>query len=335
MAQANLGHVRDTITGIERVSGTEGQPGNVVYKVVTELNPAGVGNFTVHNGSDVYEEKTNDEAVAGRFGETPSKVYYYQDGNGNYHVAQNGFKGNTDSGLAAVFKVTNLTTGLSRVSTYSHGAFQYNENLDVPSYVKFDHASYNSQTSGYESSICDAAYAYFKTRATGDYRAYSAYSRFGATGPYDGKWFFTGAIIQSPSGKPTLYGYHSSKGFFEAWKNDESDASWHIAYNAPQRYGPYTTIADMIADLNGLRTSGIPFNVVSTSVVKVSSGGGGDIYTTKQGFLYYEYNSTNPSSSAADVFYVNSSGVMTKWLNSTDDGEIYLMVDSAEVYTPA
>ena len=334
MAQANLGHVRDTITGIERVSGTEGQ-GNVVYKVVTELNPAGVGTFTVHNGSDVYQSATDGAAIAHHSGETPSKIYYYQDGSGNYRVAQNGFKDTAGTHSPNV-RVTNLTTGLSYVAHYGTGAsFSYNEDLDVPAYINFDRTKYNTSTSGYQSSICDAAYAYYKSLSTGAYqKAYEAQGYTYGQIPEE-KWFFTAFTLQSASNKPTLYGFHSKKGFFEAWKNAESDASWNIAYNAPQRYGPYTTIADMIADLNGLRTSGIPFNVVSTSVVKVSSGGGGTVYTTKQGFLYYEYNASNPSSSAADVFYINSSGVMTKWLNSTDDGEIYLMVDSAEVYTPA
>ena len=335
MAQANLGHVRDAITGIERVSGTEGQPGNVVYKVTTELNPAGVGNFTVHNGSDVYEAKADRTAVAGHSGEVPSKIYYWQDGSGNYYVAQNGFKDTAGTNSPNV-RITNMTTGLSYVAYYSAGAsFSYSEDLDVPAYIQFDHTKYNTNTSGYQSSICDAAYAYYKSLSEGAYhKLYAADGYY--SGQYrDEQWLFTACRTQAGSNKPTLYGYHSSRGFFEAWKKDESDASWNIAYNAPQRYGPYTTIADMIADLNGLRTSGIPFNVVSTSVVKVSSGGGGNIYYTKQGFLYYEYNATNPSSSAADVFYINSSGVMTKWLNSTDDGEIYLMVDSAEVYTPA
>ena len=324
MAQANLGHVRDTITGIERVSGTEGQPGNVVYKVVTELNPAGVGNFTVHNGSDVYEAETSGATIAAHSGEAPSKIYYYQDGSGNYRVAQNGFK-DTSGTNSPVVRVTNMTTGLSYAAHYSTGAsFAYSEELDVPAYINFDHTKYNTSTSGYQSSICDAAYAYYKSLNTGDYqKAYEAQGYTYGQIPAE-RWLFSGYILQSASNKPTLYGYHSNKGFFEAWKNDESDASWNIAYNAPQKLGPFNDSTDIVAALDALAAANVATTAISMKWVKYDSVAE-NTYTRD---CLFEYIKPDNGTSSVYISYF-SQGSLVHWTEAAV-GEIYIIVDSAE-----
>lgn len=324
MAQANLGHVRDSITGIEVVSGTEGQPGNVTYKVTTEINPAGVGTFVVHNGSDVYEAATDGADIAHHSGEAPSKIYYYQDGSGNYRVAQNGFK-DTAGTYSPNVRVTNMTTGLSYVAHYGTGAvFDYNEDLDVPAYIQFDRTKYNDTTAGYESSICSAAYAYYKSLPSGQYqKAYEAQGYHDGHYP-DEKWLFTGFIIQSSTNKPTLYGYHSNKGFFEAWKNDESDASWNIAYNAPQKLGPFDDRTNIVAALDALAAADVATTAISMKWVKYDSVAE-NTYTRD---CLFEYIKPDSGTSTVYISYF-SQGSLAVW-NESAGGEIYIIVDSAE-----
>ena len=335
----------DKITAITKTSTS----GNVdTYTIYTEQSPSGIGTFTVTNGASNFVEVGAGqqwqgidefceyvESVGGSMGPAASAkciFYAYDSFHRETFIAFGGFI----SGSTCTIIGYDVTSGHPFRAHRPLGSSYSHIYTDVDFYAYIDKTNYTSLDS-----MCNAAFAYLENAhenmPENRWKRYIAHrgSQITPTEVYTFVSYAGNTDPDFPIVKK-LYGYQQKGGFFcVIYDNDNDVWNWH--HNSPVRYGPYATTADVLADLNALSTSGVPFNILSayTSFKETTSDGGTShtVTRTRSLLVNYKYSEEVTDPSSVTFYYIIGSSIHT-WQEG-NDGNLFLMIDSEETYNPA
>ena len=345
MATVNLGQVRDKITAITKTGSTGGTAPVDIYTVYTECSPQGVGTFQVKNGkSDFVEVGAGEqwqginefcalvEDMAGTSSQSINSIFYgYDSDHQEAFIAFGGF----ESGHTCSIVGYDVTNGHPfRAFRPFHGSFSY-VYTDVDFYAYIDQTNYNDLDT-----MCDNAFNFlenaFENAPADRWKRYIAHK-----GPQTAPTLVFTFVSFAGNTDPDfpivkkLYGYEQKGGFFCANYDVVNDV-WDWAPIGPTRFGPYSTTAAVLEELQYLHTSGVPFNILSAyySFQETTSDGGTShtVTRTRSLLVNYKYSQEASDPSTITFYYIINNAIHT-WQEG--DGNIFLMIDTDETYNPA